>query len=115
VIELILSSTALLIAAVALYRSYIPPQTRRVAELTADVADLQHSVDTFGSRLTGWKRSEGMEEARGALKTRRAASDKVLQEAAAVLEAVKGAPPAAQASPPPLSKEALRAQFGIVR
>lgn len=115
-LELGIACAALLLAALALYRAYVPPQQRRVAELTANVADLQESVDDFGRRLTGWKRGAGMEQAREAHKTRRAASDTVLAEAAAVLEAVKAAPAAAQASPPPpLSKEALRAQFGIVR
>lgn len=111
-IELGIACVALMLSAVALIRSYVPPQTRRVAELTANVADLQHAVDTFGSRLTGWKRAEGMEEARGAFKTRRAASDKLLNEAAAVLEAVKQ--PAA-APPQQLTKENLRRELGIVQ
>ena len=111
--ELWIASAALVLAAVALIRSYVPPQQRRVAELTANVADLQESVDDFGRRLTNWKRAGGVEQAREAYKARRASSDKVLEEAAAVLEAVKAAPQ--PAAPPPLSKEALRAQFGIVR
>ena len=115
-IELIIASIALVIAAAALIRSYIPPQQRQVADLTAAVADLQYSVETFGNRLTGWKRGDGMEQAREKLKTRRAASDKVLEEAAAVLEAVKGAPPLPQQQQAlPLTKEALRREFNIVR
>lgn len=111
-IELGLSCVAVALAALALIRSYVPPQSRRVAELSLAVADLHEAMEEYGRRLTNWKRTEGMEEARAAFTKRRKASDDVLSQAQAVLAASTSAPPPPAA---PTTKEELRRAVGIVR
>jgi hypothetical protein len=108
-IEHVIALAALTLALFALARVYVPPQSRRVMELTERVSDLEWAYERQSERLTKHNRAEGAENARGAFKARRAATDTLLEQAAAVVDAAKTA--GASADVVPMDKAALRARY----
>lgn len=116
-IELGIACFAVVIAAIALARSYVPPQTRKVMEVEQRVSDLEWGYEQISGRMTKRAREGGMEKAREAYTTRNKAADALAAEALAVLESNKRQAaepaqldPAAQRA---AVKAALRAKAGI--
>ena len=89
-----LSIAAVLLAAVALARAYVPPQGRAVKELVRDVDELIEHVSLLDKRLISRGSRENMDKARAAHEERKARRDKIEEEATAILAAAKAAPPA---------------------
>lgn len=106
---LVAACAALGLGAVSLWRCYVPPQSRKVLELTGRVEDLEFGYDETRKRLTMRAARENMATARTASDERRARRDKIEEQAEAIL-AGKNAPAAAPADDPDSIRARLRAQ-----
>jgi hypothetical protein len=104
---------ALALSLFSLARAWVPPQTRGVLELQGRVEDLEFALADVRQRLTKRARAEGADNARGAFKERRAASDTLLEQAAAVVDAAKTARDTGSADVVSMDKASLRALYAL--
>jgi hypothetical protein len=98
-----------LFSLVALGRAYVPPQTRKFNELLGRVEDLEADSSDLHGRLAKRARVENMATAREAAEAKRAQREGLVEQAAALLQAQREAPPPAldDAS----ARAAMRAKF----
>jgi len=104
-IELIIACAALVVAAAALLRAYVPPQVRAVRELQVRVGDLEQSWEDLAGRFTSRQRKDGMEKARAAHTEAKARRTAIEEHAAAILASAQ------QTQPQALSAADLKAQL----
>lgn len=105
-LPLVLASIALVLSTAALVRAFKPPQTRRVLELAAEIAELQTGVDALSRRLTKRGQVENMDKAREAHEDRRTRQDRIEAEALALIQQKQQ-----QQQSLPLDEHAQRAQL----
>jgi hypothetical protein len=110
VLQLLACIFASALAAAALWRAYVPPQTRKVHELEGRIQDLEFAYDELSKRMTKRARTEGLEAAREVHKARSERNDRATEEALRIIEEHK-APGAAGALPSVPNKIALRARL----
>lgn len=85
----LLSIASLVLAALALGRAYVPPQTRAVHDLRGRVEDLEHDGDELHKRLNKRSARENMDKARTAHVEKSERRDRIEEEALAVIERSK--------------------------
>lgn len=110
------SLAALLVAGIALWRALVPPQTRYVLELTAEVHELQTALLGLAGKVTKRERTETVAGARTVVERNRARDANIAAEAAAVLAAAR---PQGDLLPHgggdvEQTRNALRAKLGMV-
>jgi len=89
---LALSAAALALAFWSLWRSYVPPQTRQVNQLTGRVEDLELAHDDIRQRLTRRAQTENMAKARATHEERAARRDAVEEHAAEIIRTARQGP-----------------------
>lgn len=109
VLALCAAGLALLLASVALFRAYVPPQQRVVGELVQRVADLEYLLENFGKRLNKRASTENMDKARSAAEERKSRRDSIEEHAVAVLAQQQQQPQSVL----PLDRAALRRQVSL--
>lgn len=108
---MVLSGAAVVLGAVAVYRAFLPPQTRALYLLTGRVEDLEAAHEDLRARLTKRAQRENMDKARSAHEERALRRDQIEAQAAEIIEAAKNQPAAPQ-SPADL-KIALRQRLRL--
>jgi hypothetical protein len=111
VIEHGFAIAAVILSLFSLARTWVPPQRRNVADLQGRIEDCEYALADVRDRLTKRARSDGAENARGVFKERRAATDKLLEQAASIVDAAQTAGAAPGAEVFPMDKASLRARY----
>jgi hypothetical protein len=111
VLQLLALFVAIALAAAALARAYVPPQSRKVHELEGRIQDLEFAYDELAKRMTRRARTEGLETAREVHKARSERSDRATEEALRIIDEHKAPGAAAAALPSVPNKIALRARL----
>lgn len=84
-ISLILAIAALVLGAVAVLRSYVPPQQRVVNDALQRLVDVEEGLTALSARSNKRSRQENMEKAREAHEVRAERRDRIEEQAAAII------------------------------